>query len=248
MNRWHRPAVLFSWLVLLAFTGVSVWLNVAAVELHGPATVLARCVHGGLPVTLLVALTLLELSVLAGAHGAAKFTGLLGLVAVAVTTFAGSYAGILNVITSGDPTSPAPLRWSVSAVPDVLMLTATVILVSLRQKRHGTVSVTGPGRLSRIANVIGDRVENRLAPPIPDAAPTPVPPLPDPHIAISERIANEGRTLKSPAEIRALLDAHRATGNISAAAAATGMARNTARAILEDAEQHRNGRPVPIPL
>lgn len=160
--RWHTPTVWVSWLVLIAFTTLSAMLNRDHARMVTPdasPSLRNELIHAGLPVALVVALALAELIVLAGAHGAARVVALGGLAAMAVTVFAASYNGILSVYTFDNPTDPAAMRWSISAVPDLLMVTATVALVSLRQKaetRRGKVSATEKKHRWNRLNAIAD--------------------------------------------------------------------------------------------
>lgn len=167
---WRRTAKIFWWLVLIIATAVSVKGNimhadaVSAPEFAG----LARILGGGSPIALLLMIEGVELGLLARAHGTARLVGLALVVPLAAVVFATSYAGLLFVVDASGLAGVPILRYSLAAVPDLLMIAATVYLLALRAPERPAASspkssATPPWR--RIAEAAAARAEAALAVP-----------------------------------------------------------------------------------
>jgi hypothetical protein len=179
---WRRTAKIFWWLVLITATTISVTGNLVHADAVAPEQfrLLARVIGGGSPIALLLMIEGAELGLLARAHGAARTVGLALLVPLAGIVFATSYAGLLYVVTESNLADTDALRWSLAAVPDLLMVTATIYLVALRSTGERAAKVPREGRwtrLSSLADAATARATASLAvresPQVEGASPTP---------------------------------------------------------------------------
>lgn len=160
---WRRAAVTFWWVVLVLAVAVSAYGNVRHAEMVAPQEHLtvARWIAGALPLGLLIMVEGIALGTRGGAHGRPRLVGLSIIVPLAVIVLASSYVGLLSLVTATElfTASVAPLNYGLAAVPDLLMVAATVYVMSLRSGAKPTARVTSPGRWSRIGDNLMSRAE-----------------------------------------------------------------------------------------
>lgn len=150
-----------SWLVLVAFTAASVWLNAEYARLQGDGLTF----HVALPLLALTAGVYAEVVLLSSHRWIVR--GVTGTLVVAgfVTMLIGSYIGILGVTQDALPTY-GKLNYAVAAFPDAFMLIAATVLMAHRWKKvRGAVATDSdrqPNRLQRLTTKAFDRVESAL--------------------------------------------------------------------------------------
>ncbi|MBN7457556.1 hypothetical protein [Mycobacteroides abscessus] len=185
MSTWDRITARAGWAVLIIFTALSSYLNARRVLIgdHTAATELI-VFHAAIPAVLLIAGLFAELVSMSTVHRAAKAVTVTGLVLVFAVTLIASYLAILDVVTAWNPHAPQWVNRGLAGVPDVVMVMAGSVVLSLRVRRHGLApAVKTPaksstrGRFQRLADAAAARAEAALAvPPSPQAAPAVEPP------------------------------------------------------------------------
>lgn len=169
MTHWDRLTVRAGWAILVAFAALSSYLNARAAQLASGATTEAIVFHAAVPVVLLVAGLFAELVALSGVHRVAKFVTVSGLVAVFAVTLIASYLAILDVVARWNPYAPGWVNAGISAVPDIVMVMAGTVVLSLRVRRHGLAPAASrtpaPSRWRRLADAAAARAEAALAVP-----------------------------------------------------------------------------------
>lgn len=163
------------WLLLMiVFVGVSVVGNVVhadAVASEEYRTI-ARWIAGGLPVALLAMVEGVGIGTRGGASGRARTVSLGITVVLAVIVFAGSYWGLLFVCQRTELFHG--LAYGVAGVPDLMMLAATIHLVSMRSTDTTTETPT-ESSWSRLREAMVTRTEAALATPKPSIGNSAVP-------------------------------------------------------------------------
>lgn len=163
------------WLLLMiVFVGVSVVGNVVhadAVASEEYRTI-ARWIAGGLPVALLAMVEGVGIGTRGGASGRARTVSLGITVVLAVIVFAGSYWGLLFVCQRTELFHG--LAYGVAGVPDLMMLAATIHLVSMRSTDTTTETPT-ESSWSRLREAMVTRTEAALAAPKPSVQHSAVP-------------------------------------------------------------------------
>lgn len=153
------------WLLLMiVFVGVSVVGNVVhadAVASEEYRTI-ARWIAGGLPVALLAMVEGVGIGTRGGASGRARTVSLGITVVLAVIVFAGSYWGLLFVCQRTELFHG--LAYGVAGVPDLMMLAATIHLVSMRGT-DTTTETTTESSWSRLREAAVGNLETRLTTP-----------------------------------------------------------------------------------
>lgn len=153
------------WLLLMiVFVGVSVVGNVVhadAVASEEYRTI-ARWIAGGLPVALLAMVEGVGIGTRGGASGRARTVSLGITVILAVIVFAGSYWGLLFVCQRTELFHG--LAYGVAGVPDLMMLAATIHLVSMRSTDTTTETPT-ESSWSRLREAAVGNLETRLTTP-----------------------------------------------------------------------------------
>ncbi|MBP2452504.1 hypothetical protein [Mycolicibacterium lutetiense] len=130
-TKWDRPTGHAAWVVTLAFTVLSSFLNARGAGIEGGHVT----AHAVVPFVVLVVGAFGEIVYLSGMHRAAKRVILAGLLACFAVVLAVSYMGILPVAEAWFPTLPTWAVRGMSAIPDVVMLCAATALLSLRARR-----------------------------------------------------------------------------------------------------------------
>lgn len=163
-NRWDAPTTWFAWTVLIAFTALSSYMNGAyAVMTHSRVWF-----HAGIPAVVLVLGVFLELTFLSSAHRAAKRIVVTGLGASFLVVLIASYLAVLHVTVVWNPHAPAWVNAALAALPDVVMVLAATVVLSLRMKRQAAAAAVKPAtesRWRRLADAATNRVEAALAVP-----------------------------------------------------------------------------------
>lgn len=170
MNTWDRVTARTAWGVLIAFTGLSSYLNARAAAFDAAATMERLRFHALIPPVMLVAAMVAEMVALSSMHRPAKALVVTIMTTVFGITLAASYDAVLTVTRAWNPHSPAWINAALAAVPDLVMVMTGVSVLSLRMRRHGaapTVSRTPqPSRLRRLADAATARAEAALAVPV----------------------------------------------------------------------------------
>lgn len=166
-NRWDTPTGLFAWLMLVAFTALSSVMNVEYARLTESDVLF----HGAIPVVVLVVGFFAELTFLSSSHNWAKRAVLAALLCCFAVVLVASYLGVRYTVNDRNPHAPEWVNNGLAAIPDVVMLAAATVLLSLRARRKGTVTESAkPSRWARIGGNLGDRFE-RLTEAKPSANP-----------------------------------------------------------------------------
>lgn len=167
-NRWDTPTGRAAWLLLVAFTALSSYLNYRSANLDGSHEI----AHAAVPFVVLVVGGFVELALLSAIHRVAKAATVTALFACFAVVLVTSYLGILPIAKSWFHAMPERVVFGLAAIPDVVMLAAVSVLMSLRARRKGTASETAqPSRWARISGNLGDRIEQMTAAP-PSANPS----------------------------------------------------------------------------
>lgn len=181
---WHWAAVIYWWLLLTLSVVVSSYGNVRHAETVVPPEYLTegRWIAGSLPVVLLLMVEGIAFGVRAGVagwqrHMATVFVALLGVVVLA-----SSYVGLLSLVQATNLFTgrAAALNVGLAAVPDLLMIAATVYVMSLRRPAEATGPAKPAGAWSRIGGNLVARVEAATAPTANTAVEMPVDPTSSP--------------------------------------------------------------------
>ena len=127
-NRWDTPTKWFAWAVLLAFTALSSYMNGAYAVLTDSRV----WFHAGIPAVVLVLGVFLELTFLSSAHRAAKRIVVTGLALSFAVVLVASYLAVLHVTVVWNPHAPVWVNAALAALPDVVMVLAATVVLSLR--------------------------------------------------------------------------------------------------------------------
>ncbi|ORV07549.1 hypothetical protein AWC04_03815 [Mycolicibacterium fallax] len=164
-NGWDAPTKWFAWAVLLAFTALSAYMNAAYAALSGSVV----WFHAGIPGVVLVLGVFLELTYLSSAHRAAKRIVITGLAACFGTVLVASYLAVLSVTTAWNGAAPAWVNAALAGIPDVVMVLAATMILSLRLRTHATAAKAPKkateSRFKRLADAATARAESALAVP-----------------------------------------------------------------------------------
>ena len=164
---WHRAAVAYWWAMLALSVIVSAYGNVRHAEAVAPVEHLAvaRWIAGALPVTLLLMVEGIAIGVRAGVAGWQRWMSTGFVAALAAVVLASSYVGLLSLVEATELFGAPALNFGLAAVPDLLMIAATVYVMSLREPVEATAPETRrPGAWSRIGGNLVARVEQATAP------------------------------------------------------------------------------------
>lgn len=164
---WHRAAVAYWWAMLAVSVIVSAYGNVRHAEAVAPVEHLAvaRWIAGALPVTLLLMVEGIAIGVRAGVAGWQRWMSTIFVAALAAVVLASSYVGLLSLVEATELFGAPALNFGLAAVPDLLMIAATVYVMSLREPVEATAPETRrPGAWSRIGGNLVARVEMATAP------------------------------------------------------------------------------------
>lgn len=160
-NRWDTPTGLFAWLMLVAFTALSSVMNVEYARL----TQSDAPFHGAIPVVVLVVGFFAELTFLSSSHNWAKRAVLAALLSCFAVVLVASYLGVRHVVNDRNPHAPEWVNNGLAAIPDVVMLAAATVLLSLRARRKSHVSETAkPSRWAKIGGNLMTRAEQLTEP------------------------------------------------------------------------------------
>ena len=146
---------------------VSAYGNVRHAEAVAPVEHLAvaRWIAGALPVTLLLMVEGIAIGVRAGVAGWQRWMSTGFVAALAAVVLASSYVGLLSLVEATELFGAPALNFGLAAVPDLLMIAATVYVMSLREPVEATAPETRrPGAWSRIGGNLVARVEQATAP------------------------------------------------------------------------------------
>jgi len=164
---WHRAAVAYWWAMLALSVIVSAYGNVRHAEAVAPVEHLAvaRWIAGALPVTLLLMVEGIAIGVRAGVAGWQRWMSTAFVAALAAVVLASSYVGLLSLVEATGLFGAPALNFGLAAVPDLLMIAATVYVMSLREPAEAAAPETRrPGAWSRIGGNLVARVEMATAP------------------------------------------------------------------------------------
>ncbi|GAB5896991.1 hypothetical protein OKHIL_27980 [Mycolicibacterium mageritense] len=160
-SRWDTPTGLFAWLMLAAFTALSSVMNVEYARLTESDVLF----HGAIPVVVLVVGFFAELTFLSSSHTWAKRAVLAALLGCFAVVLVASYLGVRYTVNDRNPHAPEWVNNGLAAIPDVVMLAAATVLLSLRARRKGTISETAkPSRWAKIGGNLMTRAEQLTEP------------------------------------------------------------------------------------
>ena len=169
MTHWDRLTARAGWLMLMTFTALSSYLNARRVVLDDGATAELVVFHASIPVVLLIVALFAELVALSCVHRAAKVITVTVLIAIFVTTLIASYIAVLAVVARWNPHAPLWVNQALAAVPDLVVVMAGTVVLSLRVRRHGLAAeasrTPAPSRWRRVADAAAARAEAALAVP-----------------------------------------------------------------------------------
>ena len=177
MTAWDRATARAAWVVLIAFTGLSSYLNARSAAFDPAVTAEQLWFHAGVPPVMLTAAAFTEMAALSAMHRPVKAVAVTVMTAVFVITLAASYVAVLAVTRAWNPHAPGWINAGLAAVPDLVMTMAGVTILSLRIRCHGLAAAPSatprPNRLRRLADAATARAEAVLAVPVavePEAA------------------------------------------------------------------------------
>ena len=164
----RRLATGYWWLALAMSVAVSSYGNIRHATGVAPADHMteAQWIAGSLPVVLLVLVEGIAIGVRAGIAGWQRWmaTGFVAILAAVV--LASSYVGLLSLVRSTELFAGADaLNLGLAAVPDLLMVAATVYVMTLRSPADGEAATQSSTAWSRIGGNLLARVEQASAPP-----------------------------------------------------------------------------------
>ncbi|CPW94954.1 hypothetical protein [Mycobacteroides abscessus] len=160
-SRWDTPTGLFAWLMLAAFTALSSVMNVEYARLTESDVLF----HGAIPVVVLVVGFFAELTFLSSSHNWAKRAVLAALLGCFAVVLVASYLGVRYTVNDRNPHAPEWVNNGLAAIPDVVMLAAATVLLSLRARRKsGDSGTKKTSRWGRIKDNMGQRVEQLTEP------------------------------------------------------------------------------------
>lgn len=164
-NRWDAPTGVVTTLTLIAFTALLAYIN-ARYAMYTDTEV---WLHAGIPMVVLVTVTLAELTFLSSAHGWARVVALVGFLSTFVIVLGASYMAVLSMMTKvWNAGQPWAMNAFLSAVPDTVMVVCSVTLISLRHSAHTRPAVEkapSQSRWRRLADAATARAEAALAVP-----------------------------------------------------------------------------------
>lgn len=160
-SRWDTPTGRAAWALLVAFTALSSYLNYRSAALDGSHEV----AHAVVPLVVLVVGGFVEMALLSTIHKAAKAATVTALFACFAVVLVTSYLGILPIAAAWFHAMPERVVFGLAAIPDVVMLAAVSVLMSLRARRKSPASaVKKASRWARIKDNVGQRVEHLTEP------------------------------------------------------------------------------------
>ncbi|SLI40930.1 Uncharacterised protein [Mycobacteroides abscessus subsp. abscessus] len=140
-NRWDRPAVVVGWILLVASTALSAYMNAD----YARRTESTVWFHAGIPVVVLLLGIVVEFAFLSSAHRVAKAITVAGLGACFVIVLIASYLAVLAVTEALNPAAPGWVNAGLAAIPDVAMVMAVTLIMSLRVRhRRAPAASTKP--------------------------------------------------------------------------------------------------------
>ena len=167
--RWDRMTVRVAWVILLAFTALSSYLNARFAAFDAASTADQVRAHASIPIIMLAAAAFTEMAALSRLHRVAKALVVTVMGAVFAITLIASYVVVLTVARTWNPHAPVWVNAALAAVPDLVMVMAGVTILNLRMRRHGLASAESRtpqlSRLQRLADAATARAEAALAVP-----------------------------------------------------------------------------------
>ena len=145
--RQRRTAIVFWWALLAASVAVSSYGNARHAEMvvADPDMLgFARTVAGALPVVLLLMVEGIALGVRAGVDGWQRRAATVVVGALSIIVLASSYVGLYSLVVSSGLFDATVLNLGLAAVPDLLMVSATTYVMSLRRPAATTTTTTQP--------------------------------------------------------------------------------------------------------
>lgn len=145
--RQRRTAIVFWWVLLAAAAAVSSYGNARHAEMvvADPDMLgFARTVAGALPVVLLLMVEGIALGVRAGVDGWQRRAATVVVGALSIIVLASSYVGLYSLVVSSGLFDATVLNLGLAAVPDLLMVSATVYVMSLRRPATTTTTTVRP--------------------------------------------------------------------------------------------------------
>ena len=140
-------ATAFWWSLLAASAAVSSYGNARHAEMvvADPDMLgFARTVAGALPVVLLLMVEGIALGVRAGVDGWQRRAATVVVGALSIIVLASSYVGLYSLVVSSGLFDATVLNLGLAAVPDLLMVSATVYVMSLRRPAATTTTTVQP--------------------------------------------------------------------------------------------------------
>ncbi|EGD57165.1 helix-turn-helix domain-containing protein [Gordonia neofelifaecis] len=160
----QKKATAYWWMVLTVAVAMSSYANVRHSHVVAPGNSVAAWTAGLLPFALLVMVEGIWLATKAGVAGVRRQLATAGVSALAVVVLIASYVGVLSTVRETGLASAFPwLEFGMAAVPDLLMIFATMYVMGLRASTADDEAVT-PSAWSRIGGNLVARVEAATAP------------------------------------------------------------------------------------
>ncbi|MBD0021061.1 hypothetical protein GII33_09100 [Gordonia pseudamarae] len=208
--RQKAVATAFWWALLAASAAVSSYGNIrhAAMVVVDPDMLgVAKAIAGALPATLLLMIEGIALAAQAGVDGWPRRVATAIVAALSVIVLASSYVGLYSVVVATRLFDATVLNLGLASVPDLLMVSATVYVMSLRRPAATTTTTVQPP----VVEAANHPTTGWLAePPVVVDAPVPTVVVADPVVA-SPVAAAEATEVDRPA----VVDDHQAKPLVS---------------------------------
>ncbi len=132
---WHRAAAVYWWALLALSVVVSSYGNIRHAQSVAPVehALEAQWIAGALPVVLLLMVEGIAIGARAGLAGWQRRMATVAVGVLACVVLASSYVGLLSLVRATGLFQAEALNLGLAGVPDLLMIAATVYVMSLRE-------------------------------------------------------------------------------------------------------------------